>query len=701
MIRRQMAELMVDFAVDKNGNLKSSPEEYLTPKMFMSRQAFMRSLNQIAKNVISDNNLFDKQPPGLPKMKRPLINRGEKVSKMIDDMLKNGSSVDEISETLDVDKNVIGSRAKKMGLSRYRRETGSKRRKLGAVTGRMSVPGGAGNNSGQDGNQNNAFVPRQMPPMSKSLADRIKFVGKLSTYDRNNYTSRNPRYTLSEFRADKDEPHVVVDATFGGSIQIKEGRFWDLYQPIAVALSNAVTKRRTQGQPKRFISVGGAPGSGKSTLRFSGKHGIPLPDESVHIDADEIKTVIPEAIEMHKAGNPHWGDSVHEESRIIADIGLKVALENEHDVVYDSTGQFNSGFGTLKSARAKGYEIVLHYNVAPQEILESRITEREKNDARRLPRHIIHAVYSRNFDIMPKVAKSADEFYLWDTDVPDGTEPVLLARKLKGKNLEILDAKAYYYGNFDPTGQAVDLSKPDFKVSPRKVAKDSYDGQIITDYESGMSVADIAKKRNATEGAVFDSITRNEIDPTMKLVAQTAPPRNAPPTQQKPQSNALTQESLNDAQAATRFASLLNSDKAILLDFIAKKPGVSLDQMNERVPMDLVIWASSQKPEHIRPMSQVRSIEKLESMSGSKRQRMTEMIQSGESIADIANELDIPFSVISVAIDFVDQYGYIPEGGDVEEKSATFANVSSKRKARLLGKAIKAKILNGEIVHER
>jgi hypothetical protein len=92
-----------------------------------------------------------------------------------------------------------------------------------------------------------------------------------------------------------------------------------------------------------------------------------------------MKTLIPEAIEMHRNGNPNWGDASHEESRIMADVALKVGLENGHDVVYDSTGQFNSGFGTLKAARDKGYEIIAHYNVSPENVLVGRIDEREKD----------------------------------------------------------------------------------------------------------------------------------------------------------------------------------------------------------------------------------------------------------------------------------------------------------------------------------
>ena len=543
------------------------------------------------------------------------------------------------------------------------------------------------------------FVPKNLPKMDDSLAKRIGFKGKLTTYNPANYTSSRPSSTLNPFLAQKDEPFIGLDATFGGTTKIKEGRFWDLYQPIAVALSKAVTKNRKDGQPKRFISVGGPPGSGKSTLRFSGKHDIPLTDAAVHIDADEMKTLIPEAIEMHRNGNPSWGDASHEESRIMADVALKVGLENGHDVVYDSTGQFNSGFGTLKAARDKGYEIVAHYNVSPLSILEARIDEREKIDPRRLPRHIIPAVNVRNFKIMPEVAKASDEFYLWDTDVNTGQEPVLLARKIKGGNLEILDARAYAHGDFDPTGQAIDMSKPDFKMNPRKVARNSREGKIITDYENGKTVTEIATDRKTGIGNIFDAITKHEIDPSMPDITYTPPP----PYQKliSPGSKPRVQELLSDSQAMNQFRNLSSSDKAVLRDFVAKKPGVTLDDMTERIPMDLVIWAAKQKPEHTQPLGQIRSIEKLENLSPGKRQQLTEMLQAGETVVEIANALNLPFSVIDVAMDFVDQYGYIPEGGDTEEKTAVFDNVFSNRLGRMVGKTIKASMLNGVVINER
>jgi curved DNA-binding protein CbpA/ADP-ribose pyrophosphatase YjhB (NUDIX family)/predicted ABC-type ATPase/DNA-binding CsgD family transcriptional regulator len=769
LIRRMMAELMSDFSVDKDGNLKEAPESYVSDEKNIARRDFNNGLSDAAKEVISKNGLLTKRRRAAGQAGQLAANADEekRITETIEKMLGNGKTPTQIADYLQISRQALSNRLKRMGLTKRRtsqeeilarnktlaefyaknpnmtrreiseatgislenvkeglkeigasRKTGPKkkagtREKKGrsatsGVTGAMSLFG-RGNKDKPTGKNNTPdfsafnpkpFVPVQMPTMSDVLAKRINFRGKLTTYPSSNYTSSAPSSTLSSFIAKADEPFVGVDATFGGTTKIKEDRFWDLYQPVAVALSKSVTKKRAAGEVKKFISVGGPPGSGKSTARLGGKNNIPGTDSAVHIDADEIKTIIPEAVEMHAAGNPNWGNASHEESRIIADIAIKVALENENDIVYDSTGQYNSGFGTLKAARAKGYEIVLHYNVAPENVLYERIDEREKTDPRRLPRHIIPAVNQRNSSIFPDVAKSADEFYLWETNVSPGQEPRLLARKQKGGKLEILDEVAYAYGKFDADGQAVTMSRPSFKMDAKKVSKNSVAGKILQDFESGMTVEEIAAKNKMQMRTVFDYVTRNEIDPTLPDIQVPTRPSLFPgPT--KRAAKPIDSGSLSDSEAINLYRNLSQSDKAALRDFILKKPGATLDALDERVPLDLVIWASNQKLEHIQPVSQTRAIEKLESLPEGKRDRLTEMLQAGETVVDIANELNISFSIIDVAMDFVDQYGYIPEAGDTDEKSAYFGSVSMNRRSRIIGKTIKASLLNGAVINER
>ncbi len=311
---------------------------------------------------------------------------------------------------------------------------------------------------------------------------------------------------------------------------------------------------------------------------------------------------------------------------------------------------------------------------------------------------------------MPEVADAADEFYLWDTDVSDGTEPKLIARKTKGGSLEILDAKAYFYGDFPPAGQSIDLSKPDFKINPRKVGAHTYPGRIIEAYEGGESVADIAKRTKTTERAVFDNIVKHEIDPTI-----TAPvPQNRPEnnnraartrgnrTYDSTYDDSVTSESLSDAEAQQLFSTLSSRDAEILRNYVAKKPGAfSLYQMSKKVPLDLVIWASKQKPEVLQESWKSEHFEKLQALPPFKRDRLLEMIQDGESMGDIASELNLGLRTVYVAQEFVDEYGYIPSPGDTGQKSDIFASVSINRKARLFGKATKTSMLNGVVKNEQ
>lgn len=345
-----------------------------------------------------------------------------------------------------------------------------------------------------------------LPPMEKTLSDRIGFVPPAIAHDPNLWDS------MRNHTPEKPTDGIDVPNTFGqGTTKVTEERFFDLYTKVAVGMSDAVKQQRKTGEPKRFVSVGGAPGSGKSTMRKTGEANIPDVNSAVHVDADEIKTIIPEAIAAHAAGDTEWATVAHEESRVIADMALRVALDRDIDVVYDSTGQYNRGYGTLQAAKAKGYEIVAHYVVAPEEILQDRVVARQLNDPRIMPKHIIPATMSRNFQIMPDVAKMADEFYLWDSS---GDSKVLLARKIKGGQLEILDSRAFAHGNFfnDFPNHPL-LDRPDLSKFPNR-KKDAHQNKdvfrIHRMFADGKTVSEIAKELKTNKGWVFQTLTEKD-----------------------------------------------------------------------------------------------------------------------------------------------------------------------------------------------
>ena len=420
-----------------------------------------------------------------------------------------------------------------------------------------------------------------MPPLDNTLESRLPGFDPdslPSDYDPLFLTRPNPRPTMSWYTALPNEPFVAVTATFGGTTKIVDWRHDEVYVPIVSALVNAIKKRTGK---KRLISVGGAPGSGKSTDRKNGLNGIPSPADSLHLDADEIKTLIPEARALHAAGNLDWANTVHEESRTIVDMALQQGIKDGHDIVYDSTGQFNSGFGTLQAARDNGYEIVTHYNVATPARLEAARLKRQQTDPRNIPSHLASATIATNRTTMPKVADFADEFYLWDADNDTGAR-TLLARKKKGGQLEVLDIRAYAHADFDDANQTIKKGgRPDIKMAERGVPRDSAQGDILDDYEKGMTVAEIAKARKMSESHVFKTVTETVIDPSLKGYRPTAP-------QPKREVEAF----VTDDELESSWDSLADSEKQLVRDVINKIPG-AMDEFNEtRIPMDIIIWAA-------------------------------------------------------------------------------------------------------------
>lgn len=327
--------------------------------------------------------------------------------------------------------------------------------------------------------------------------------------------------TMNQHRPVDDGLGVAVPTTFGGGkINVTDERFFDVYVKVATAMSDAVKTPNSNRGKKRFIIIGGAPGSGKSTLRKNGDYGIPKSDVAVHVDADEIKTIIPEAVAAHAAGDVEWASIAHEESRVISEMAQTVAIQRGLDVVYDSTGQFNRGFDTLKRARAGGYDIIAHYVVAPEATLRERIAMRQLSDPRVLPPHIVSATMSINKNTIPLVAGSADEFSLWEST---SAQRNLLAVKTSGGSLEIKDSKAFLHADLEslvsnhplferPESLVITKSSDLLLAGQGNRAHMEFD--IFLMFEDGKTVSEIATELKLSPRKVFDALTKVRIAQT-------------------------------------------------------------------------------------------------------------------------------------------------------------------------------------------
>ena len=446
----------------------------------------------------------------------------------------------------------------------------------------------ASNRVGSGAAEISGRMASSLPPLDDSVGKRLKVTNLPSSYDNAELTKTHPLPTINAYAPKPNEPSVTVTTTFGGKTQLSQYRYDNVYKPIIEAMVAAVQQPSRRGK-KRFVSVGGPAGSGKTTDRKSGAHGIPLPQFSLHVDADEIKTLIPEARALHAAGNPQWASAVHEESRIIADLALQQGIQNDLDVVYDSTGQYNSGFETLKAARLGGYDIVMHYNTASPESLNRNLEVRSATDPRSLPGHFNAAVMNRNYEIMPAVAKSADEFYLWDsTDI--GSRRLLVEKTDAKSPINVLDVNAYVHGKFDDNGQTIKRGgRPTAKIPQMRFATGSLESKIIDRFEQGQSVEEIAAAMPAVpQDHIFDIVTLGYVDPNMVYT----PPRPNQAPKPPMETAKKVDDFVEDDQLKSKWDSLDQSEKQIVKDVLAKKPN-ALDRFEEtNMPMDIIIWAA-------------------------------------------------------------------------------------------------------------
>jgi predicted ABC-type ATPase len=178
---------------------------------------------------------------------------------------------------------------------------------------------------------------------------------------------------------------------------------------------------------RTHYAVAGAPGMGKSTLvDFLQKRGlIPKDDEAAHIDPDFIKQGLVGYAGGQGAGAVHY-ESANSASRVAGD-----AARDGMDIITEGTGQRGSYYQRINN---DGYKSVGHWAFTPTDVARKRITDRQKEDGRRIDPSITNAVQSSTYDLVTNYLKNGtlNEFHLWDTDVPKGSDPKKIAEVVDG-----------------------------------------------------------------------------------------------------------------------------------------------------------------------------------------------------------------------------------------------------------------------------
>lgn len=153
----------------------------------------------------------------------------------------------------------------------------------------------------------------------------------------------------------------------------------------------------TRSETPTAWMMGGGPASGKTFLRQGGYFDTPKRGTAVHLDADEIKEMIPEFASLKEEMVARGMDptaaaaAVHAESTYIQREAMRIATENGFDVVVDSTGDgglkaFQRRMEIVKEA---GYKIKGRIADVPIAMANKEAERRLKKEGRGVPTDVV------------------------------------------------------------------------------------------------------------------------------------------------------------------------------------------------------------------------------------------------------------------------------------------------------------------------
>ncbi len=160
-------------------------------------------------------------------------------------------------------------------------------------------------------------------------------------------------------------------------------------------VTDKITPQMISEQPRILITLGGRPGSGKSSCL----NGLVYDDSFIILDPDAIKTRLPE----YKGWN---AEEVHEESGDILEKCLQVAKKLNLSVVIESTmGTTGSTLRRIREFKESGYKVEAHYMFLPMRQACKRALKRFLDAApngRYIPIDILHQMDNteKNFDLI-------------------------------------------------------------------------------------------------------------------------------------------------------------------------------------------------------------------------------------------------------------------------------------------------------------
>ncbi|MBQ8870783.1 MAG: zeta toxin family protein [Alphaproteobacteria bacterium] len=160
-------------------------------------------------------------------------------------------------------------------------------------------------------------------------------------------------------------------------------------------VTDKITPQMINEQPRILITLGGRPGSGKSSCL----NGLVYDDSFIILDPDAIKAKLPE----YKGWN---AEEVHEESGDVLEKCLQVAKSLNLSVVIESTmGTTGSTLRRIREFKESGYKVEAHYMFLPMRQACKRALKRfldASPNGRYIPIDILHQMDNteKNFDLI-------------------------------------------------------------------------------------------------------------------------------------------------------------------------------------------------------------------------------------------------------------------------------------------------------------
>jgi predicted ABC-type ATPase len=211
------------------------------------------------------------------------------------------------------------------------------------------------------------------------------------------------------------------------------------------ALHDAIIAEHFKGKtPVASPSVtvlGGGPASGKSTVVNELKHD----ENTVKIDVDHIRTLLPEYGEGLAAKNPNISAFTHEESSMISKRISAQAASGKYNTLLDGTGDnsLESLSSKVASFRNVGARVVGVYVTTDIHTAMQRANARGDKTGRYVPESFLRASHASVSRVFPQAVQHGlfDHVTLWDSTT--GGRPARILTAGKGQPTQIHDSDAW------------------------------------------------------------------------------------------------------------------------------------------------------------------------------------------------------------------------------------------------------------------